>query len=111
MNIRTAYERKPGRMDGPEPFPWDWQAWVGDWDEGDPIGSGSTEQAAIEDLMTRLEERADEQDAELLNGAAAACHSSSCRDASPPCSFTAGVMTGLTLWALLPADAAPMTDP
>ena len=55
--IRTAHDPKPGRMDGPVPFPFDWEAWIGDWDEGDPIGFGPTEEAAIDDLKIRLEER------------------------------------------------------
>jgi hypothetical protein len=56
--IETSYEPKPGRMDGPEPFPRDWEAYSSEWDLGDPTGFGSTEDAAIADLLTQLEERA-----------------------------------------------------
>jgi hypothetical protein len=62
MNIKTAYERKPGRVDGPKPFPFDWEAWDDDTytgEPGDPLGFGATEAEAIADLMVQIEEEDD----------------------------------------------------
>jgi len=50
--IKTSYD--------PPPVPFrsfDWKAVVGDYDEGDPVGYGATEQEAIEDLIWQIEER------------------------------------------------------
>lgn len=55
MNIETVYDRKPGRVDGPKPFPFDWEAYPEDYDpERDPIGYGSTEEEAIRDLLDKV---------------------------------------------------------
>jgi hypothetical protein len=51
-DIRTSYD--------PPPVPsraFDWNAVVGDYDEGDPVGYGATEQEAIDDLIWQIEER------------------------------------------------------
>jgi hypothetical protein len=53
--VKTVYAPKPGRANGPEPFPFDWEAYTDEWDEGDPVGFGPTEEAAIADLMEKLE--------------------------------------------------------
>jgi len=50
--IKTSYD--------PPPVPsrsFDWNAVVGDYDEGDPVGYGATEQEAIADLIWQIEEQ------------------------------------------------------
>lgn len=47
--IKTTYNPKPT----PE---LDWEAYVDGYEPGDPLGLGSTEQAAIVDLMIKMEE-------------------------------------------------------
>ena len=60
MQIDLIYDPKPGVVAGPEPFPFDWEATAADFDpERDPIGYGSSQEHAIADLLTQLEERGD----------------------------------------------------
>ncbi len=54
VRIITYYEPKPNPSGQ-----YDWEAWRGTYpDEGEPIGYGKTEQAAIDDL---LEQEGDEE--------------------------------------------------
>jgi hypothetical protein len=49
--IRTSFDVKPIPSRG-----FDWSATDGDYDLGDPIGWGATEQEAIADLRSQLDD-------------------------------------------------------
>lgn len=50
--IETRYWAKPIPLRG-----FDWEATLSGWDLGEPIGYGTSEEEAIEDLRSLLEDR------------------------------------------------------